>query len=138
MAAKAAGDQPESPSTVPATVSLPDSPTVPGSQPSTSTSPTSAPTDPSQQNSNQDRNSSKVVAIAVALSCLAFLTVAGSGVWIFLRMRKKSRRDITEDHPGGLRYPGGALVFGHDSRLKMKLYVSRFVPLFNSFPDPRR
>ena len=80
-----------------------------------STTPTSTPTDHSQQNSNQARNSSKVIAIAVALSSLAFLTVAGSGARIFLHMRKKSRQGINKDYPDDPGYSGGTLMSERNS-----------------------
>jgi len=135
VAAKAAAIQPESLSTGPVTV-----PTISGSLPSIlttiSTTPTSTPTDYGEQNSNQARNSSKVIAIAVALSSLAFLTVAGSGAWIFLHMRKKSRQGINKDDLDDPRYPGNALMSEHDTGPRMKLYVSGFTLPSDLFPDP--
>lgn len=120
---------------VPWTSSLePDNST--GSERPTSIISPGPPTEGGTQNSLSQGSSKAISIVGGTIGGLGFLVTVGVGVWVFLRIRRSSRRGVNEGHPGYARYPTGVAVFQGAMRPpRVQLYVGCFILLSNLFPD---
>ena len=133
VAAKAAGDGPETLAPVPSTVSLSSGPTNSGSISIISIDPTSTPT--GQGTETTTKKSSNVGAtVGGIIGGLAILGALGVGALIFIRRRAAAR--IGRDHPNYPKYSAVASNSEHTMLpSQMRLYVSFFALVSSLYFD---
>jgi hypothetical protein len=80
--------------------------------------------------------SEAISVVGGVIGGLAFLVTLGVGILIFLRIRRRFRRDISEGHPDYPRYPVGMVISeGTMSPPRVQFSVGCFVLPSNLFPD---